>query len=393
MTVVCEVGPGAVRLLRSGTADSPDTADSLGRLVDAVLEAPGEPIALVEDRPVRTDVLWRCVFERVLADAHTAVLVHPSWWVPHWVHSVAAVARQVAGNVTTVSRSALLHRGTAFVEIGPDLVVVGDRGGRLQAESRLAAVDWVADAVAARVAAGGLVHIDAPVCVPGAAGLGSLVAQRLRAAGTTVRHLDDGHLYAAAARCSEPHVSPESPAAPARGRGVHVAAGLAVSIVVAAAAGIGAGAVSPRRPAASGETLLVEGRVAVRVPAHWPVQRVTAGPGSARVQVVSPVDPEAILHITQSPVPTQDLAATASALRLAVDAQPPGVFVDFNPGDRRAGRPAVTYREVRPGHDIRWTVVVAGGVRISIGCQNGPGRDHHVVQACEQAIESAHEIR
>ena len=84
------------------------------------------------------------------------------------------------------------------------------------------------------------------------------------------------------------------------------------------------------------------------------------------------MDPGAILHITQSRVPTADLAATADALRSAAAAQPPGVFVDFRPDDRRAGRPAVTYREVRPGHDIRWTVVVAGRVRISIGCQSTP---------------------
>ena len=95
-------------------------------------------------------------------------------------------------------------------------------------------------------------------------------------------------------------------------------------------------------------TELVEGRVAVQIPAGWSVQRITGGPGSARVQVVSPVDPGAILHITQSRVPTADLAATADALRSAAAAQPPGVFVDFRPDDRRAGRPAVTYREVRP---------------------------------------------
>lgn len=278
MSVVCEVGPGAVRLLRSGTADSPDTADSLGRLVDAVLEACGEPLALVDDQPVRTDVLWRCVFERVLAGADNVALVHPSWWNPHWVHRVAAAARQVAGNVTTVSRSGLLHRETAFVEIAPDLVVVGDRGGRIQAESRLAEPDRVADAVAARVGVGGLVHIDVPVDVPGAEDLGSLVAQRLRAAGTTVRHLDHRDLSAAAAARSDPQESAESLAAPTPGRGMRAAVGVAALIVVAVAAGVVAAAVAPRRPA--GGEMLVEGRVAVRVPADWPVQRVTGGPGS-----------------------------------------------------------------------------------------------------------------
>ena len=49
-------------------------------------------------------------------------------------------------------------------------------------------------------------------------------------------------------------------------------------------------------------TFLVEGRVALTVPANWPTQRVVAGPGSARVQVTSPSDPEVALHVTQSPV-------------------------------------------------------------------------------------------
>jgi type VII secretion-associated protein (TIGR03931 family) len=68
------------------------------------------------------------------------------------------------------------------------------------------------------------------------------------------------------------------------------------------------------------------------------------------------------------------------------------VFVDFNAADRKAGRPAVTYREVRSGHDIRWTVVVTGRVRIGVGCQSATGRSDHVEGACAQAISSAREI-
>ena len=102
-------------------------------------------------------------------------------------------------------------------------------------------------------------------------------------------------------------------------------------------------------------TLLVEGRVGVKVPAQWTVQRITSGPGSARVQIVSPADPETAVHITQSPLPPDQTPATAGrdpahgARRRNRD----GVFVDFNPADRRADRPAVTYREIRAGHHIR----------------------------------------
>jgi type VII secretion-associated protein (TIGR03931 family) len=390
--VVCEVGPATVRLIRPGSSGNSGTCAPVAALATAALAAAGEPLTLVAGQPVPTRVVWRRVFERVLAGADTVALVHPSWWAPAWVDSVAAVARQVAPHVSAFPRSGLLHRGAAFVEIGPELVLVGDRAGRLDAESRLSHADDVAGAVVTRVEAGPTVHIDAPAGVAGAAELGFLVAARLRARGATVRHVDDRHLHAAASRRALRDAPAGSATAPSR-REVRAVARVAAVLVAAAAAGVAVWGAPVPRAARTGETILVEGRVAVSIPADWSVERITAGPGSARVQAVSPVDPEAALHITQSPVPAQDLAATAAELRIAVDAQPPGVFLDFDADDRRGGRPAVTYREVRPGHDIRWNVVVTGGVRISIGCQSAPGRDHAVLEACERAIESAHEIR
>jgi len=152
------------------------------------------------------------------------------------------------------------------------------------------------------------------------------------------------------------------------------------------------GAVTPKHVEAAPTTFLVEGRVALSVPAAWPVQRVVTGPGSARVQVTSPADPEVALHITQSPVAGETLSGTAERLKRAIDAEPAGVFVDFNPSGSSAGRPSVTYREVRPGHHVRWTVLLDGPVRISVGCQSRPGDEDAVRDACEQAVRSAHAI-
>ena len=126
-------------------------------------------------------------------------------------------------------------------------------------------------------------------------------------------------------------------------------------------------------------TYVVEGHVALKVPAQWPMRRVVTGPGSARLQITSPSDPEVALHVTQSRVALPSLDATAEFLKSAIDATPAGVFVDFNRG-RTCGRPAVTYREVRSGHDIRWTVWVDKAVRISIGCQSRQGHDDAVDQ-------------
>ena len=44
-------------------------------------------------------------------------------------------------------------------------------------------------------------------------------------------------------------------------------------------------------------------------------------------------------------------------------------FADFRADDEVAGRPAVTYREVRLGRVVRWVVLLDGVTRISIGCQ------------------------
>jgi type VII secretion-associated protein (TIGR03931 family) len=128
------------------------------------------------------------------------------------------------------------------------------------------------------------------------------------------------------------------------------------------------------------------------VPADWATQRVVSGPGSARVQLTSPSDPEVALHVTQSPVPGETLSGTAERLKRAIDAEPAGVFVDFNPAGTSAGRPAVTYRELRPGHQVRWTVLLDGPVRISVGCQSRPADEGAVRDACEQAVRSAHSI-
>ncbi|MGV0991650.1 MAG: type VII secretion-associated protein [Mycobacterium sp.] len=137
---------------------------------------------------------------------------------------------------------------------------------------------------------------------------------------------------------------------------------------------------------------VVEGRIAVVIPDGWAVERLTRGPGSRRVRVSSPVDPDQALHITQSYAPGTTLADAGAVLGRAVATQPPGVFVDFRPDAVVAGRPAVTYREQRTGRAIRWVVLLDGSTRISIGCQSAAGAEIGIGAVCEQAIRSAHEL-
>jgi len=150
-------------------------------------------------------------------------------------------------------------------------------------------------------------------------------------------------------------------------------------------------AADPPVPQAVAASLL-EGRIVVQIPEHWIVERITGGPGSRRVQVSSPTDVDTALQITQSYAPESTLAEAAGVLGRLVADQPPGVFVEFRPIDEVAGRPAVTYREVRAGRVIRWSVVLAGSTRISIGCQSAPGREDGIGQPCERAVASAREV-
>jgi type VII secretion-associated protein (TIGR03931 family) len=245
------------------------------------------------------------------------------------------------------------------------------------------------------------VMIDVPSAVAGAQALARSIADRLRRDGHRPVEIDDDRLARLARRSSNPQAQHEQPsprhggdAAAVRSRarmfGWLAAAAVLLAATVPAMAVVGRHGVPP--VSAAPTTFLVEGRVALTVPADWPAQRVVSGPGSARIQVTSPSDSEVALHITQSPIPAEALSATADQLKRAIDAEPAGVFVDFNPSGITAGRPAVTYREVRAGHHVRWTVLVDGSIRISVGCQSRPGAEEAVHDVCEQAVRSARAI-
>lgn len=145
----------------------------------------------------------------------------------------------------------------------------------------------------------------------------------------------------------------------------------------------------PADPVASS---LVEGRVAVRIPRLWSVERITEGPGSRRVQVSSPSHADVALHITQSYAPGATPEQTAGALARAIAREPAGVFTELRPDGRAAGRPAVTYTEARPGRIIRWAVLSSGPTRIGIGCQSPPGREDSITAVCDDAVRSARDV-
>ncbi|MDT5222094.1 MAG: hypothetical protein QOF15_4199 [Mycobacterium sp.] len=403
--LVIAAGPASIHRLCCGASKASEFAV-------AALDAIDDPVALVDERPISVDALWSAAL-RSLVRGHSSgvIVVHPSWWAASRVDVVTAAAQRAtgaldAGEVEVQPRSRLLTRAVCedravVVEIAERLVVI--TADEMVAVPRRTEPHPLAAEVAGVIETmtqGASVVIDAPGAIAGAPLLATLIADAVRARRRTVVAIDDAGLSRLGASIAEEPCRPRrSPAAPrVRGRtaGRGGAAGVVLTVVGLAVAAMTA--VNPAEPPGvpgtqtASTTVLVEGRVALTIPAGWLTQRVTAGPGSARVQVSSPSDPEVALHVTQSPTPGETLAGAADRLRQAVDTAPAGVFVDFNPAGVSAGRPAVTYREVRATHDVRWTVLLDGSVRISIGCQSRPAAHDAVRDACEQAVRSAHAL-
>ena len=406
-TAVCEIGPATIGRLACGTARSGHAEPVLA---SAALDGGDGRFVLVDDQPLPIGEAWRAALQPVLDGADRAVLIHPSWWPAPRIDTARRAAEDVVEDVDLIPRWQVLAHphdgGTIVIETAPHAVVVLLDGAPIAVCSRSPAPDVVAGEVARIVVArrgDRPVIIDAPLRVSGADTVATLLLTRLSAARVRAVIAGEDQMIAAA----EELVAAVSIAADAaaisggagngpRRRWGYLAAGIAAVAVTA----VGVATEGPERPGdqwdhqdAIATTALVDGRVVMQVPADWAVRRVTDGPGSARVEVMSPADQDAVLHLTQSRLAVTDLAATAAALRSAVDAEPSGVFVDFNPADTRGGRPAVTYREVRPGRDIKWTVLVDGDLRISIGCQQATSRAASVAAACDDAVRSARQVR
>lgn len=404
---VLEAGPGTIRRLCCGTGEDP------GEVGREALAAVDDRVALVDGRPVAVDSLWRAALRSVkCAHGDGLLVVHPSWWPSARVDRVTRAATTFDADALVRRRSWLLARapeargdaGAVTVEIAERLVAIS--GVEVAAVPRVAEADSVAGEVATVIAGmpAAVILIDAPVTVTGAPHLAALIAAAVRGSGREAVEIGDARLARLAqSAASLPDDVAES-GVTAGTRGVlpraRTVAGLAAAAVALTVFPLAVSGGDPRGghgpssatvPAAP-TTFLVEGRVALTVPADWSAQRVLTGPGSARVQVTSPSDPEVALHVTQSPVPGETLGGTAERMKRAIDAEPAGVFVDFNPSGSSVGRPAVTYREVRATHHVRWTVLLDGPVRISVGCQSRPAGEEAVRHACEQAVRSAHAI-
>ena len=376
---VVEIGPAAVRRI----APSPAEADA--GMTAAALAGIDDPVVLLEERPVDTSGLWRRVIGSVLQPLPVRLtVVVPSWWSRPRVSRVMDAAGAAGADIVAVPRSRVFAGSAAedvvVIEIADDVIAVtaGDSTALLPRSCDPARVSNAAPD-------GPRVVIDAPAGVTGVDEAATRILAAFLSGGRAAEIVPIGAAVAATQPVSTPEVTRRSRFRPA------VVAGAAVAVVMCAV-GVATEHPQPAGGPSDATTELVEGRITVRVPAHWNVTRVTAGPGSRRVQVTAGGDHYAALHITQSYVPGESLGATAELLQRELDRQPPGVFTDFRARDQRAGRAVVSYREVRGAREIGWVVLVDGATRIAIGCQGAAGSSDTVHEACDGAVRSAREI-
>jgi type VII secretion-associated protein (TIGR03931 family) len=385
-SIVVEVGPATVR--------GPNHADI--EWVSAGIVDIDDELTLIDERPVAVADVWQTIMQDVIGEAaETTALVVPTWWATSRVDCVRDAAGTVAADVAVLRRADALRDALSdplatVVEIAPEFVLVSTVDGDVRVAARADA-----DTVVAKIPTSTAVVVDAPQGVPGAVPLAAVIADRLRSKGIAVTVADREWVRRSVESAPSHEEVRGAEVRPSTSRGRRVTAVLAGTVlsITVLCGGFGWRHDDSGSVAAMPMTLLVEGRLGVMVPAQWMVQRITSGPGSARLQVVSPTDADIAVHVTQSPLgshPSRD--AVTESLRNALSQQPEGVFVEFNPADRRADRPVMTYREVRADYHIAWVVLTDKSLRIAIGCQSAPGHEGVVREACDQAIRSAHAV-
>lgn len=371
---VIEVGPAVIRGADETGCEAIDSID--------------DEMMLVGDHAVSVDDVWSDVLHAALGGAvDPVVIVHPSGWSRRRIGRVGAAARRRCPEAVILSRAEVLNPTAAtIVEIGDDLVVV--TAGGVSALPR--GGHSVVEAVVQRVGGAGPVAVDAPDGVVHAVPLARAIVAALRDQGVTATVVGPHDVRRAVMdRFNARDESERRRRKAIRAKPMAVMAGAALTVVTVGAVSV----VDDRPPPVEPMTMLVEGRVGVLIPVTWTVRRITDGPGSRRLQVVSPGDGSVALHLTQTPLPQQQsVEQVAATLRTALATESDDVFTDFRPDDRRSGRPVVSYRERRGAGLIAWFVFADGAVRIAVGCQSPDDRGGLVSDACDAAVRSAHAV-
>jgi type VII secretion-associated protein (TIGR03931 family) len=370
----------AVVIIGPGSVHGPNAVSD--QTVRAAIDAIDDEHALIDERPVGVDALWAAILAEVAGDcAQRPILVVPGWWSETRVARIRRAADQHReGHVVACRHDAYRTQSGCILEIAQEFVLCRTAGIPVSVTPRLGELTEVAGSAAHSVTAGGPVLIDAPAGIAGAADLAAAIAGQLRGRGRDARLVDD-RLIAAEFAVQQESVAAAPPRRRTTAWALPMGALLAVGVLLAA----GRTVFAPDESTA----LITEGRVTMRIPADWTVQRVTSGAGSARIQVFPRGDEVSAILLTQSPA-APDPATTATLLKAALELQAPGVFTDFREDDGRPGRIVLSYNEIREGRVIGWAVFVDGRTRIAIGCQQPRPGAETIRTHCDEAIRSAH---
>lgn len=367
------VGPAAV--CGPGAVDAELAVAAFGCIDDDV--------GLLRSRVIDTQRIWDELLGHATGgDPAVLTVVCPSYWPANRIDRVRKAGRSTADDVRLRERREVLRevagRGEcAVVEVGEDLVVVSVPGYPPVAIRRSRPA--LAQLVSRRLGPAVPVIIDVPTGIVGASDVAADISTVLGRKGFDVVCLSCRDLVRDTAA-----VSVRKPWK------VRVMTAVAAAVAVVALLRAVSSGPTPTSLEAVPQpelTWLVEGEVAIEVPARWTVDRVLSDRGSARVQVFSPDEPSSVIHLTQTSISgATTLADNARVLRTAVAGVRTGVIVDFTEGTA-SGRDAITYREVRGDRVVQWAVLLDRGVRIAIGCQ-GPS----IAAQCDAAIRSAHRL-
>ncbi|MCV7124393.1 type VII secretion-associated protein, partial [Mycobacterium lacus] len=203
---VIEAGPGTVRRLCCGTGVV--AGHELAQMCRAALGAVDDAVALVDERPVAVDSLWRATLRSLDCGHREGILVlHPSWWPASRVGVVTAAAQTLVDHpddIVARPRSWLLTRASPETSSDVTVVEIADRmvmvvGAEAAAVPRRTGAHPIAEEVAGVIsgmtpAVTAVVLIDAPSTVTGAGALAASIADAVRGGGTRVLEVDDARL-------------------------------------------------------------------------------------------------------------------------------------------------------------------------------------------------------
>ncbi|MEH3156424.1 MAG: type VII secretion-associated protein [Gordonia paraffinivorans] len=169
---------------------------------------------------------------------------------------------------------------------------------------------------------------------------------------------------------------------------------LAVGVLVAVAAVVVGlvvwrGGADRSTPRPADETAQI-GRVSLTVPAGW--RRTSDAPDATGAigftSIASPDDDRRIVLVQNSVRADSTLDTVATSLRNRLAQRGTDAVAEFSADTTFAGRRVISYRETPgSGAPIRWYVVVASALQVSVGCQPG-SQGRSIDDACAAAVGS-----